>query len=400
MSDVAFPVDPRAGVLPGQVSAFKLLSYVANAFKEGSRRVSQFPSPGTSWSLTAAALHSFRQLLSFLKHLLSRASQLAASPLKGLSLKSGVFLFLGAYFLLRKLAAYDSDKKKQDNSGTKVAIVGGGIAGLGAAWALHRSGFNVTVFEKKPTLGGNAKAHNWIVPKDDGSPAIVRTGLSVLAWPRAFFNNYNMLMDELQIETVDHDLRFCVGVKPTKRSPPELVYVHGRESHKLHNLRKGKLAWLATDLARWNRVVRFVRFVNGVFSPMVGGAKSLYRVNKLNPLNLIPLTWVTKLFGVSDKFWNEVFVPIHTSTFLEADMNGLPALMAEVLEDIVPLSDPDIAPTMATWKAGHGDAVFERMTKGFKDRVHTSDEVEAVRFVTRPDGQGGFKKMAQVTSHV
>ena len=40
---------------------------------------------------------------------------------------------------------------------TRVAVVGAGIAGLGAAWALMRSGFDVQVFEKSDYAGGNAR---------------------------------------------------------------------------------------------------------------------------------------------------------------------------------------------------------------------------------------------------
>src|SRR6266567_2130451 len=40
-----------------------------------------------------------------------------------------------------------------------VAIVGGGLAGLAAACALAGSGFHVTVFERRPFLGGRASSY-------------------------------------------------------------------------------------------------------------------------------------------------------------------------------------------------------------------------------------------------
>src|SRR5215471_19404543 len=40
-----------------------------------------------------------------------------------------------------------------------VAIVGGGLAGLAAACALSESGFRVTVFERRPYLGGRASSY-------------------------------------------------------------------------------------------------------------------------------------------------------------------------------------------------------------------------------------------------
>jgi zeta-carotene desaturase len=40
-----------------------------------------------------------------------------------------------------------------------VAVVGGGLAGLGAGTALATAGFRVTLFERKPYLGGRASSY-------------------------------------------------------------------------------------------------------------------------------------------------------------------------------------------------------------------------------------------------
>ena len=37
----------------------------------------------------------------------------------------------------------------------RIAIVGSGIAGMGAAWALHRE-HDITLYEKEPRLGGHS----------------------------------------------------------------------------------------------------------------------------------------------------------------------------------------------------------------------------------------------------
>lgn len=46
----------------------------------------------------------------------------------------------------------------------RIGVVGGGIAGCGAAWALKRDGHDVILFEEKASLGGNAKTHIWNYP--------------------------------------------------------------------------------------------------------------------------------------------------------------------------------------------------------------------------------------------
>ena len=56
----------------------------------------------------------------------------------------------------------DSKKSEPANlagQGPSVAIVGGGLAGLAAACALCESGFRVTLFERRPYLGGRASSY-------------------------------------------------------------------------------------------------------------------------------------------------------------------------------------------------------------------------------------------------
>jgi zeta-carotene desaturase len=42
-----------------------------------------------------------------------------------------------------------------------VAIAGGGLAGLAAACALSDAGFRVTLFEKRPFLGGRSSSYQY-----------------------------------------------------------------------------------------------------------------------------------------------------------------------------------------------------------------------------------------------
>ena len=43
-----------------------------------------------------------------------------------------------------------------------VAVVGGGIAGCGAAWMLARDGFDVVLYEARPATSGNARTFDCV----------------------------------------------------------------------------------------------------------------------------------------------------------------------------------------------------------------------------------------------
>ena len=73
----------------------------------------------------------------------------------------------------------------------KVGVVGGGIAGVGAAWSLHRAGYEVELFERGPALGGNAKTFRWTVENGHAESPLL-----VVAWPRMTDHNYALLFGE------------------------------------------------------------------------------------------------------------------------------------------------------------------------------------------------------------
>lgn len=195
-----------------------------------------------------------------------------------------------------------------------------------------------------------------------------------IAWPEEYFHNYNCLIEELKIEWVFHELKYCILTKKSAKTDmdqSELLFTHGQED-KFPD-------WLKEDLKKWKSLVDFVIRVNSIFSPCE--YPSLYRVNFMNPLNAIPLKWFALyVFGISQKFWDLVFVPIHTSTFIEVEMTYIPAFMAEILEGIVPLTR---IPAMRTWKTTGFD-VMQEMTKGWPENsVRTACAVEKVEFKQR-----------------
>lgn len=239
----------------------------------------------------------------------------------------------------------------------RVGIVGAGIAGCAAAWALDRAGFEVELFEAKPTIGGNAKTHAWQV-----EDVTVTTGLSVLAWPHALFRNYRCLLELLDVATEAVDLRVFI------RSGDE-VYSTGSEG--------GLARRHAEDLARWRRMVGWVRRVNQVFH---GPLDSLYHIHPLNPLNLLPLRALARWFGLSRAFWTDIVVPIHSATFLTTRLDSIPAVIVPIIDSILPLDQPA---RLDTWQ-GDSSEVFAKLIAGFTDRVHTNCPI--TRITTDSEG--------------
>lgn len=80
-----------------------------------------------------------------------------------------------------------------------VAVVGGGLAGLSAASMLAQRGFDVTVLEKNPYLGG--KVAGWRERLDDGFDASIEHGF------HAFFRHYYNLDDWLEDIGVRRSMR-------------------------------------------------------------------------------------------------------------------------------------------------------------------------------------------------
>jgi predicted NAD/FAD-binding protein len=241
----------------------------------------------------------------------------------------------------------------------KIGVIGGGIAGVGAAWSLHRAGYEVDIFEKGSALGGNAKTFRWAT--EDGH---ADSPLLVVAWPRMYYHNYELLLGELG-----------VGITTL----PISYFVQTPDGHFCQDGQTAVQRRFSRELRRWKKLVAFVTKVNDLFMPR-NKHDSLYHFSYFNPLNLIPLYSLARLFGISSAFWDTIFVPIHCASFITTSMKRVPAVLLPLLESIVPLEEPT---QMGTWQ-GAPRQVFDRMTEAFADNVHTDHEITSVK---RADGR-------------
>lgn len=91
-------------------------------------------------------------------------------------------------------------------------VVGGGIAGLGAAFRLANAGIRVTVLESEPTFGGRTRSevvHGCVV--NTGAPFIT-----------SFYDATLALLHELRIETVEPEDQTGVVATPFGKIPLDL----------------------------------------------------------------------------------------------------------------------------------------------------------------------------------
>jgi len=352
-------------------------------FEQLALKVRGLPGRQLIWLLATVATVGLLRRVVAGRSRVRRLVQLAAAALAaavGSRARSGQRLASAAVAAIRGRG----DKDESDEAkGERICVVGGGIAGCSAAWVLDKKGFEVTLLEQKPVLGGNMKTNVWNV---DGQK--VRTGLGVLAWPKQLFHNYGAVIEALGVKTSPHILRWFLTRRLAGRELNDVECVYAHEPSTPAAQKAMKEAWLLQDLQRWNRLMDMIKRVNHFFCPPpIPGVHSIYRSSLLNPLNVISLRFLARIYGISQRFWDEVFVAIHASSFLETKFDDLPAVIAEVIEDIVPLGNPDAPPEMESWLAGHGDEVFQGLTANFKERVLTSTGCEAVRVETNASGK-------------
>lgn len=94
----------------------------------------------------------------------------------------------------------------QGGAPLNIAVVGAGIAGLGAAWLLDRR-HRVTVFESAAHLGGHS---NTVTVSDAGRPLAIDTGFIVYNAPN--YPNLVALFDALGVATHASDMSFAASL--------------------------------------------------------------------------------------------------------------------------------------------------------------------------------------------
>ena len=86
----------------------------------------------------------------------------------------------------------------------RIAVVGGGVAGLGAAWALRESA-DVVLYDKAPRFGG----HAWTVDIDHTGKRIP-VDVGFICFNRPNYPNFTQMLKHLGVTTIWTDMAFAV----------------------------------------------------------------------------------------------------------------------------------------------------------------------------------------------
>ena len=231
----------------------------------------------------------------------------------------------------------------------RIAIVGGGVSGLGAAWALHHhpDRFDFRLFEAREQIGGNAVTAD--MPQDDGSS--IPFDISVTACIPSVYDH--ILMQKFGIELVD--TRFSYSVKYGDQ-----VYAHDFDS----DIREQ----LQSEIAKFQRLLKRLRWFGRLTRSQ---SKCL---NALNPFNYISMGTVLNLGGFSGDFRYKVLKPMFVNFLMATNVFDMPAaLFSRYLE----FFDIETATPMQTWDQGTR-RIYENLSANFRDRIYLSRPVRKV----------------------
>ncbi len=242
-------------------------------------------------------------------------------------------------------------KKEAGGSPRRIAIVGGGVSGLGAAWALHHhpDRFDFRLYEAQSQIGGNAITAD--MPQDDGTS--IPFDISVTACIPSVYDHIVLLMERFGIELLD--TRFSYSVKYAGG-----VYAHDFDSDIRDELRD--------EIARFQRVLRGLQRFG-----WLSHSHSKF-LNALNPFNYISMGTVLNLRGFSGDFRYKILKPMFVNFVMATNVFDMPAaLFARYLE----FFDIEAATVMQTWDQGTR-RLYENLSADFAEKIHLSRPVRKV----------------------
>ena len=221
----------------------------------------------------------------------------------------------------------------------RIAIVGGGVSGLGVAYALHRQPdkFDFRLFEAQPQIGGNAITAD--MPQEDGSS--VPFDISVTACIPSVYHHIMLLAKRYGIDIVP--TRFSYSVKYRGE-----IYAHDLDSE------IGRA--LQPEIEKFQRLLKRLQW----FGRLNWTRSKL--LNALNPFNYLSMGAVLNFGRFSGDFRYKVLKPMFVNFLMATNVFDMPAsLFCRYLEffDIVS------ATPMRTWEGGTR-RLYEKLSADFR----------------------------------
>ena len=238
-----------------------------------------------------------------------------------------------------------------DSRPRRIAIVGAGVSGLAAAWALsrHSDRFDFRLFEAQGRIGGNAVTAD--MPQDDGSS--IPFDISVTALIPSVYHHVLLLMERFGIEMLDTRFSYSVGYGGG-------LYAHDLDS----DLREE----LQSEIAKFQRVLRRLRWFGGL-----SRSRSKF-LNFLNPFNYVSMGTVLNVAGFSGDFRYKALKPMFVNFLMATNVFDMPAsLFARYLE----FFDIERATPMQTWDQGTR-RIYENLSANFRDKIYLNRPVRKV----------------------
>jgi carotenoid phi-ring synthase / carotenoid chi-ring synthase len=172
----------------------------------------------------------------------------------------------------------DPTKPKSLQSPRKVAAVGAGLAGIGAACLLGERGFDVTLFERNHYLGG--KVGCWDVSFEDGTTTKVDHGF------HAFFRHYYNLRSFMEkigatehFKTIDDYLVLAKDGKPfsfknVETTPVLNIVSLGRNKFfKFRDVLFSPPSWKMGEFLEYDEAKTFAKYDSSTFEDFADGAR-------------------------------------------------------------------------------------------------------------------------------
>ncbi len=247
-----------------------------------------------------------------------------------------------------RVAAFDLQVARMPR---KVAIIGGGVSGLGVAWALHHhpERFDFRIYEAQSRIGGNAITVD--MPQEDGGS--IPFDISVTACIPSAYHHIVLVMQQYGIDLIDTRFSYSVKYKGG-------VYAHDFDS----DIRRQ----LLPEIEKFQKLLRRLKW----FGRLNRSRSAL--LNALNPFNYVSMGTLLNLGRFSGDFRYKILKPMFVNFLMATNVFDMPAaLFSRYLE----FFDIETATPMKSWDQGTR-RIYESLSKEFRDKIYLERPVRKV----------------------